>query len=500
MLSTAAFNALLKTLEEPPSHAVFILATTEVHKVPATILSRCQRFTFNRHTVASTAAHLTQIAGQEGFTLEAGVAEALARAATGSMRDALSVLDQLMSYGSSQISLAQVQGLLGAAQSREVITLVEAMLAGDLTAALKAVAAVASQGADLRQFARDLVEHLRDLMLLKAGGDPELIDAGEDELAELQSQAATADLGALTQWVKAFGGIDQQIRAATIAQLPLELAVVEAIAKPAPALTAVPQARRTTTDNGARGQGSGIRGQEARSGEGEKGREGEGEKGLQPPASQSSILSPQPSSTDNGQQATDNGQTTTDNGQVENWDAPLPAGPRTTPEELLPTVPSEETTTADGIAEEAELIEELPPALQHVDVSQENAAVVALERIEAAWPDVVRDVRVHDKMVYALLNSGVRPIDVENDVLVLEVASDFFLNKLNQPTTRATIERAVQKQSGFAYRIRCAVKEQHRENPNVLREQIRTSRKDPHVKAAINIFDAEIVAVETDEQ
>jgi DNA polymerase-3 subunit gamma/tau len=91
MLSTAAFNALLKTLEEPPAHALFILATTEIHKVPATILSRCQRFTFNRHSIASTAVHLREIATQEGFTLEAGAAEAIARAATGSMRDALSI-------------------------------------------------------------------------------------------------------------------------------------------------------------------------------------------------------------------------------------------------------------------------------------------------------------------------------------------------------------------------------------------------------------------------
>src|SRR6187397_96881 len=100
MLSTAAFNALLKTLEEPPGHALFILATTENHKVPATILSRCQRFTFNRHTIAATAQHIHDIAAEEQYTLEAGVAEAIARAATGSMRDALSVLDQLMAYGS----------------------------------------------------------------------------------------------------------------------------------------------------------------------------------------------------------------------------------------------------------------------------------------------------------------------------------------------------------------------------------------------------------------
>src|SRR5690349_370542 len=120
MLSTAAFNALLKTLEEPPDHALFILATTESHKVPATYLSRCQRFTFNRHSIAATAEHLRRIAETEQIALEPGVAEAIARAATGSMRDALSILDQLMAYGSGTIRLEQVRGLLGATEAQEV--------------------------------------------------------------------------------------------------------------------------------------------------------------------------------------------------------------------------------------------------------------------------------------------------------------------------------------------------------------------------------------------
>src|SRR4051794_31769923 len=233
MLSTAAFNALLKTLEEPPGHALFILAPTETHKVPATILSRCQRFTFNRHTVAATALHLHSIAAEEQFALEPGVAEAIARAATGSMRDALSVLDQLMAYGSGTITLEQVRGLIGATEAQEVTALVDALISGDLAGALRAIAGVAAQGADLRQFTRDLVERLRALMLLKAGGDRELIDVTDDDLAVLEQQAAAGELGALLQWVKLFSGLDHQLRTSTYGQLPLELAVVEAIAGPA---------------------------------------------------------------------------------------------------------------------------------------------------------------------------------------------------------------------------------------------------------------------------
>ncbi|MFO7171323.1 MAG: DNA polymerase III subunit gamma/tau, partial [Chloroflexota bacterium] len=234
MLSTAAFNALLKTLEEPPAHAMFVLATTEVHKVPATILSRCQRFVFNRHSVAATAAHLRTIAEQEGFTLEPGAPEAIARAATGSMRDALSILDQLMAYGGERITLEQVRSLLGASEAQEVSALIDALLAADVSAALRVVGQVAGQGADLRQYARDVVERLRALMLLKAGADPSLLDAGEDELETLNAQASAADLGVLVRWVRLFGELDYQLRTSPYGQLPLELAVVEALTQPAP--------------------------------------------------------------------------------------------------------------------------------------------------------------------------------------------------------------------------------------------------------------------------
>jgi DNA polymerase-3 subunit gamma/tau len=259
MLSTAAFNALLKTLEEPPGHALFILATTENHKVPATILSRCQRFTFNRHTVAATALHLHGIATEEQFALEPGVAEAIARAATGSMRDALSVLDQLMAYGSGTITLEQVRGLIGATEAQEVAALVDALIGGDLAGALRAIAGVAAQGADLRQFTRDLVERLRALMLLKAGGDRELIDVTDDDMAALEHQAAAGELGALLHWVKLFSGLDHQLRTSAYGQLPLELAVVEAIA--APASPATHSASPSTGSGGASGQaGSGAPG------------------------------------------------------------------------------------------------------------------------------------------------------------------------------------------------------------------------------------------------
>ena len=224
MLSTAAFNALLKTLEEPPAHAIFILATTEIHKVPATILSRCQRYTFNRHNVSDTVAHLRQIAASESYQIENGVAEAIARAATGSMRDALSLFDQLMSYGNGHITMEMVQGLLGVTAAQEVITLTEALLQRDVAQALQVVARVASQGADVRQFSRDIVQHIRLVMLVKADPNGTAIEAAESEADAIRSQAERAAMGALVFWLRRLSEFEWELPIGTGTELVVEFA------------------------------------------------------------------------------------------------------------------------------------------------------------------------------------------------------------------------------------------------------------------------------------
>jgi DNA polymerase-3 subunit gamma/tau len=161
---------------------------------------------------------------------------------------------------------------------------------------------------------------------------------------------------------------------------------------------------------------------------------------------------------------------------------PAPNKPVDTTPEAAPA-----TTPLGGKAESAE------------GIASANADVAALEQIESVWPDIVRDVRVYDKTLQALLNSGVRPVDVKDNEVIVEVASDFLFKQLSKPALRQIVERVISKHTGSNYALRCVVEAQRRENPNTLREQIRTSRKDQHVKAAINIFDAEIIAVETDE-
>ena len=466
MLSTAAFNALLKTLEEPPPHALFILATTEVHKVPATILSRCQRFVFNRHTVASIAAHLRSIAAQEGVTLESGVAEAIARAATGSMRDALSVLDQLMAYGGGTISLEQVRNLLGAGEMQEVTALADALIAGDLPGALQVIANVAAAGADLRQFTRDLVERLRAVMLLRAGADRSLLDVAEEEAVQIEHQARSADLGALMRWVKLFSELDYQLRVSSYGQLPLELAVIEAVIAPAPATVAagapavasrpvVRPERKTPPSPPTVQPTTGASGKPLIA-------EPASPSGASPvaePASQPRIP------------------------------ADMATRQTSPPQPVAPDDPRIQHQAQTRRASE-------PPVETGEGVAAANADAAALEQIESIWHNITRDVRVHDKTLQALLNSGVRPVDVKDGTLILEVPSEWFVARLEKPAVRQIVEQVISKHMGTMFSIRCVVEAQRRENPGALREQIRATRKDPLVRAALNIFDADIIAVE----
>ena len=466
MLSTAAFNALLKTLEEPPPHALFILATTEVHKVPATILSRCQRFVFNRHTVASIAAHLRSIAAQEGVTLEAGVAEAIARAATGSMRDALSVLDQLMAYGGGTISLEQVRNLLGAGEMQEVTALADALIAGDLPGALQVIANVAAAGADLRQFTRDLVERLRALMLLRAGADRSLLDVAEEEAAQIERQARSADLGALMRWVKLFSELDYQLRVSSYGQLPLELAVIEAVIAPAPA-TAMAGAPTVASRPVVRPE-------------------------RKTPPSPPAV---QPTTGTSGTPPIIETASSSGASPVAE-PAPQPGIPAdmATPQTSPPQPVAPEDRFIQHQAQTPRTSE--PPVEASEGVAAANADAAALEQIESIWHNITRDVRVHDKTLQALLNSGVRPVDVKDGTLILEVPSEWFVARLEKPAVRQIVEQVISKHMGTMFSIRCVVEAQRRENPGALREQIRATRKDPLVRAALNIFDADIIAVE----
>nr|BAL44374.1 DNA polymerase III subunits gamma and tau [uncultured bacterium]BAL56572.1 DNA polymerase III subunit gamma/tau [uncultured Chloroflexota bacterium] len=227
MLSTAAFNALLKTLEEPPSHVIFVLATTEIHKIPATVLSRCQRHEFRRLSVAEIVGQLERIAEKEALQAEAEALTLIARQASGSLRDAISLLDQVASAG-LPITLALVQTLLGTAAPTSVPELIESLHGGDASRALGIIHRALDGGADARAFARQIVDHLRSLLLIQFGNETE-IDATPEMKAQMRKQARYFTTATLLSLIKAFHSAAVDTRNAWLPSLGLELAVAEAL-------------------------------------------------------------------------------------------------------------------------------------------------------------------------------------------------------------------------------------------------------------------------------
>jgi DNA polymerase-3 subunit gamma/tau len=237
MLSNAAFNALLKTLEEPPPHVIFVLATTDPQKIPATVISRVQRFDFRRLTLPEIVARLNEIAGKEKIKIEPAAVELIARQATGAMRDAISLLDQLTAYGSDEISLAQVHGLLGASSQQTVSEMVGRLAEKDVAQGLTAIASAVDNGADPRQLARETVEYIRALMLMKMGGGA-LLTLTQEAQKEMSEQAQQFSSEQLVRAIRLFNQAAFELRTSAHPTLPLEIAFVEAtINEPVPVVS-----------------------------------------------------------------------------------------------------------------------------------------------------------------------------------------------------------------------------------------------------------------------
>jgi len=242
MLSTAAFNALLKTLEEPPAHAIFILATTEVHKIPATVLSRCQRYEFRRIPVNEIVAQLQMLALEEKIDVEPDALTLIARQSTGSMRDAISLFDQLASAGET-ITLATTQTILGTATNQMVVALVSAILAKSPAAGLESIHKALDSGTDARQFARQIVEYLRSLLLVRLGNSNQ-VDATIEQRTLMAQQAAAFDTERLLEVIRLFTAASSDSRSGWHPGLLLELSLAEACEpeKRLPAVEAVQKA------------------------------------------------------------------------------------------------------------------------------------------------------------------------------------------------------------------------------------------------------------------
>lgn len=227
MLTNEAFNALLKTLEEPPDHAKFIFATTEPQKIPVTILSRCQRYDFKRVSQPDIVQHLLNICESESIEAEKGALQIIARQAAGGMRDALSLLDQIISFSADAITEEQVGEVLGVANRRQLFSLSEAVLGRDAGAALQVLDEVNSYGYDLGQFAAEVVAHFRDLTVIAAVDDPEQVtDLTSSEIATARAQIDSAPVNLLHRYFAVMAEATQELSRSSFPKLIFEMTLV----------------------------------------------------------------------------------------------------------------------------------------------------------------------------------------------------------------------------------------------------------------------------------
>ncbi len=229
MLSIGAFNALLKTLEEPPAYVIFILATTEVHKIPITILSRCQRYDFHRISIDTIADRLKELMRKEQVQIEEKAVRYIARVADGSMRDALSLLDQCIAfYFEQELTYDKVLDVLGAVDTEVFSRMLREILKGDAAAALGVLQDIVLQGRELSQFVTDFAWYLRNLLLIKsADGVEDIIDVSSDNLVRLKEEAHLAENDTIMRYIRILSELSGQIRYATQKRILIEMAIIK---------------------------------------------------------------------------------------------------------------------------------------------------------------------------------------------------------------------------------------------------------------------------------
>jgi DNA polymerase-3 subunit gamma/tau len=447
MLSTAAFNALLKTLEEPPPHALFILATTEPHKIPATILSRCQRHDFRRVPREALTAKLRRICEAEGVTAEPEALDLVARYATGSIRDAESLLDQLMATG-GDVTLAHAREVLGSPGAETVVAIVDAVLAGDGAAGLRALGEALDRGADPRQLQGQLLEQLRTLLLVQTGLDTELLDADPETVAHARAQAAGIATPLLTEAIRRFNDA-RPSPDRTQPALPLELAVVETVLAVRGETTG-PSAAAASPEPPARAAPASAR---------------------QPAAPAPTAPPPAASFGDAAVPAR------------------VPSGrPGTTPRAAEPAPPPAEEPETE--AREAE-----PPAAAP---AQALSPTRALAEVEAVWERVVSRVGEQDKNTAALLKDS-RPVAADGESVTLGFYYQFHCDRVSEPARSALVAAALEESLGSPRAVHCRLVAgppaggEGAERPRSKSDQAKT---DPVVRHAVEQFGARIAGVQ----
>jgi DNA polymerase-3 subunit gamma/tau len=375
MMSGGAFNALLKTLEEPPPHAIFVLATTEIHKIPSTVLSRCQRHEFRRVPVDEIVKQLKLIIKAEKIQADDDALIQIARQSAGGMRDAISLLDQLSSTG-DKITLALAQTILGTATSQTVLDIISSIMDHDPAHGLETIHKALDAGADPRSLARQIVEYLRGLMLIQMGNANQ-VEATADIKKQMQAHAKSFSTSDVLRMMKAFNNAATDLRGGWQPSLPLELALAEVLDAPNEA-TSLPSSPRQTKPQPVA---------DARQGD--------------------------PVSTNESQ-------------------------PQSS---ALPKEHRDDVSGAEGEVEAASPVE--------------KSAISAGDVIRV-WKHLSASLPKSQANLSALLNS-VRMIDMQGKTLILGLASNVLVSKIDKPDQIEVIQKLIKNQFGVDVNIRCIV-------------------------------------------
>lgn len=453
MLTEPAFNALLKTLEEPPPHAIFVLATTDPQDIPATVVSRCQRFDFQRIGLEHMVRWMIHVCEQEGIETDNAALELIARQATGSLRDALSLLDQLIVFAGGVVTVEAVRAMLGVMNSEAVAEFADCLIDQDMAGGLELINRLVQSGTDLKRFNREVVDHLRALMLVKANpGTGELADMTQEALETLRGQAARLDLGEVVGYLKIFSGVDYNLKVSPYGQLPLEIALMEAVLnRPAPAQNLpAPQPRPVAT----------------------------------PPQAPASVA-PRPTTV----------------APRPTLEVPAPATPKVEKIEKLEKVevplsrPAATIKPVDAAPEPEKVIAKQQPtpitksapepvaepplpmavrtprsglvgdkaSVAKVAQGNEEVTVLELAKLQGLWQRVVDNIGSQSQMTKALLKEA-RPVATEGNYVVLAFKWEFHHKQISQDKNRRMVEEAYTQVAGQKVIIQCILDKENEED------------------------------------
>jgi DNA polymerase III subunit gamma/tau len=402
MLSTAAWNAFLKTLEEPPPNTVFVLATTEANKVPATVVDRCHRFDFHRPTVEQIASVVRRAAQAESIEIPPAAVAALARSATGSFRDALGTLEQIVTYSGREIALEDVLAVLGVADARLLEETVDAVAASDAARALRALEECVEQGRDAGSFASDLEVRARELLVVQVLGEvPAELSLTPEADAALSAQAQRVDHATVVRVLELLGEAMEGVRAGADARTRLELALVKAARPETDGSTRALLARIERLERGT--PRAGVESEPVRPSEpeGESASAAVPESAPEPVSEPEAVREPEPAP------------------------EPEPAvEPEPAPEPVPDPVPRD------------------------------------IESVYALWPAVVELVRSEHALLGAVIGEA-RPVAVDGEELTLAYpfTAEFYKKKAEDPANRAAVGEALGALAGGRWRLRYELRE-----------------------------------------